>query len=88
VTAPDIEEKPYKIIFEGKGCIGSGKCAEVSQNWGMNLETGLAQAGSHYIDESELEHNIEAARVCPARNGDGVITVVDRRTGEELDTEP
>lgn len=84
MTAPDIEEKPYKIIFEGKGCIGSGKCAEVSENWEMNLETGLAQAGSHYIDEGELEHNLEAARVCPAKNGEGVITVIDRETGEEV----
>lgn len=85
MTAPDIEEKPYKIIFEGKGCIGSGKCAEVSENWEMNLETGLAQARSHYIDEEELEHNLDAARVCPAKNGEGVITVIDRETGEELE---
>jgi len=85
VTAPSVEEKPYKIIFDGKGCIGSGKCAEVSDNWEMKIETGLARARSHYIDEDELEHNLDAARVCPARNGEGVITVIDRETGEEVE---
>ena len=85
MTAPDVDEKPYKIIFEGKGCIGAGRCAEVSDNWTMSLETGLAQARSHYVDEDELEENLEAARVCPAKNGDGVISVVDRRTGETVD---
>jgi ferredoxin len=84
LTAPDIEEKPYKIVFEGKGCIGAGRCAEVSGNWEMSLETGLANPKTHYIDEDELEENLEAARVCPAKNGDGVIHIIDRRTGDEI----
>jgi len=85
MTAPDVDEKPYKIIFDGKGCIGSGKCAEVSDNWEMSLQTGLASAKSHYVDEDQLDEQLEAVRVCPARNGDGVITVIDRRTGEEVE---
>lgn len=84
MTAPDIEQKPYKIIFEGKGCIGSGKCAEVSDNWTMDIETGIAKPETNYVDEDELEDELKAARVCPAKNGDGVIRIVDRRTGDEL----
>ena len=87
MTAPDISEKPYKIIFEGRGCIGAGKCAEVSDNWGMDVETGLAKQRTNYVDEDEVDDELEAARVCPARNGEGVISVIDRRTGEELEPE-
>jgi ferredoxin len=84
MTAPDVDEKPYKIIFEGRGCIGAGRCAEVSDNWTMDIETGIAKPETNYVDEDELEDELEAARVCPAKNGDGVIRIVDRRTGDEL----
>ena len=84
MTAPDVDDKPYKIIFEGKGCIGAGKCAEVSDNWTMDVETGIAKPKTNYVDEDELADELEAARVCPARNGDGVIRVIDRRNGEEI----
>lgn len=84
MTAPDVDEKPYKIIFEGRGCIGAGRCAEVSDNWTMDIETGIAKPETNYVDEDELEDELKAARVCPAKNGDGVIRIVDRRTGDEL----
>lgn len=85
MTKPSIDEKPYKIVFEGGSCIGTGRCAEVSENWEMELATGLAHPVEHYITEDELEDNLEAARVCPAKNGEGVITVLDRRTGEPVE---
>lgn len=86
--APPVDEKPYRVIFEGNLCIGTGKCAEISDNWKMDLRTGLARAETHFLDADELEHNLEAARACPAKNGVGVIHVVDRRSGEELAPDP
>ena len=87
-NAPPIDEKPYKIIFEANKCFGAGRCAEVSDNWELDLETGLAKPRSYYVREDDLEANIEAARVCPAKNGDGCIHVVDRRADAELAPDP
>jgi len=86
--APPVEEKPYKVIFEANLCIGAGKCAEVSENWGLSLDTGVASPREYFFDESDLEHNLRAAEVCPAKKDRGVIHVVDRRTGEELAPDP
>jgi ferredoxin len=86
--APPVEEKPYKIIFEANKCIAAGKCAEVSANWEMDLVSGIAKPETYFFDESELDHNIRAAEVCPAKKDRGVIHVVDRRTDEELAPDP
>ncbi|MCF7805225.1 MAG: ferredoxin [Candidatus Marinimicrobia bacterium] len=82
------QDKPFRIIFEGKKCIGTGKCAEVSENWSMDLTTGLAKPGKYYIDEDELESNMEAARQCPAKKGLGVIHIIDGETGQEIYPDP
>lgn len=74
----------YKIVFEGKKCIGAGRCAEVSDNWEMDLETGLASPNSYFVGEEKLEDNIKAANVCPAKKGKGVIHIIDQETGEEI----
>lgn len=74
----------YKIVFEGDHCIATGRCAEVSDNWTMDLDSGVARPRSYHVDEEELSHNLEAARVCPAKNGDGVIRVVDTATGDDV----
>ncbi|MCU4740738.1 ferredoxin [Natronoglomus mannanivorans] len=87
-NAPTVEEKPYKIIFEANKCFGAGKCAEVADNWEMDLETGLARAGSYFIDEDELDENVRAAEVCPAKKDQGCIHVVDRRTDREIAPNP
>ena len=86
--APPVEEKPYKILFEANKCIGAGKCAEVSDNWDLDLETGIAAPRAYFIDAADLEENVRAAEVCPAKKDDGVIHVVDRRTSEELAPDP
>ncbi|MFB6302687.1 MAG: ferredoxin [Haloferacaceae archaeon] len=86
--APPVEEKPYKVIFEANGCIGAGRCAEVSDNWEMDIETGLARPRGYYLTEAELESNVRAAEACPAKKGRGVIHVVDRRTDEEVAPDP
>jgi ferredoxin len=86
--APPIDEKPYKIIFEANKCIGAGKCAVVSENWELDLTTGIAKPQSYFIDESSLDENIRAAEVCPAKKDRGVIHVVDRETGEEIAPDP
>lgn len=85
---PSIGEKPYRVIFEGKLCFGAGRCAEVSANWSMDLRTGRGKPREYFFSQEELAHNIEAARVCPAKKRVGVIHVVDRRTGEELAPDP
>lgn len=72
----------YKIVFEGRKCIGAGKCAEVSGNWRLDLETGIAKPRSYFVGREELEENRRAAEVCPARKGRGVIRVIDTETGE------
>jgi len=86
--APPVEECPYKVIFEANKCIGAGKCAEVSANWSLSLETGIAQPDVYFFAEGDLAHNVEAAEVCPAKKDRGVIHVVDRRTGEEIAPDP
>ncbi len=85
---PPVAEKPYKIIFEANKCIGAGKCAEVSENWELDLSTGIASPKQYFIDESELDENIRAAEVCPAKKDVGVIHVIDRETGDELAPDP
>ena len=86
--APPIGEKPYKVLFEANKCIGAGKCASVSGNWSLDIETGLAVPETYFIDESDLDHNVRAAEVCPAKKDRGVIHVIDRRTGEEIAPDP
>jgi ferredoxin len=86
--APPVEEKPYKILFEANKCFGAGKCAEVSDNWEMDITSGMAQPGTYFLDEDDLDHNVDAANACPAKKGDGCIHVVDRRTDEELAPDP
>lgn len=86
--APPVEEKPYKIVFEAAACFGAGTCAAVSSNWELNLDTGLAEPRVYLFDEAELEHNLRAAEVCPAKNDDGCIHVVDRRTDAEIAPDP
>jgi ferredoxin len=86
--APPVEEKPYKIVFEANKCFGAGKCAEVSDNWEMDISTGLARPRTYFFGEEELDSNVRAAEACPAKKGRGVIHVVDRRTNEELAPDP
>ncbi len=86
--APPIDEKPYKIIFEANKCFGAGKCAEVSDNWEMSIASGIAQPNTYFFGEEDLEHNVRAAEICPAKKGDGCIHVVDRRTDEEIAPDP
>ncbi len=81
---PSIKEKPYKIIFEGKNCIGSGKCAEVSKNWGIDISDGIAKPNQYFLDEKQLKQNKEAANICPAKNGKGVIKIIDRKTKDVI----
>lgn len=86
--APPVEEKPYKVIFEANRCIGAGKCAEVSDNWDLDLSTGIASPRTYFFEESMLAENVRAAEVCPAKKNRGVIHVVDRRSGEEIAPDP
>ena len=83
-NAPPVEEAPYKIIFEANKCFGAGKCAEKSTNWTLSIDTGLGTPQAYFFGEEDLEENLEAARACPARNGKGVIRIIDRETGEEI----
>ena len=85
---PPVEEKPYKLVFEANKCFGAGRCAEATDNWQLDLSTGIAKPRSYYITEDELAENVEAAELCPAKKGDGVIHVVDRRTDEEIAPDP
>lgn len=86
--APPIDEMPYKIIFEANKCIAAGKCAEVSENWEMDLMSGIAAPQTYFFAEDDLAHNVRAAEVCPAKKGSGVIHVIDRRTNEEIAPDP
>ena len=86
--APPVEEKPYKVVFEANRCIGTGKCATVSSNWTLDVETGIARPRAFFFGEEALSGNLRAAEVCPAKKGAGVIHVVDRRTGNELAPDP
>lgn len=87
-NAPPVEEKPYKIVFEANACFGAGRCAEVADTWTVNLETGLGEPRTFFLDADDLEENVAAAEACPAKKGAGAIHVVDRRTGEELAPDP
>ena len=87
-NAPPIDEKPYKIIFEANRCIGAGRCAEVAANWEMDITSGLARPRTYFIDETELDENIRAAELCPAKKGAGVIHIIDRRTDAEVAPDP
>jgi len=86
--APPVSEKPYKVVFEANRCIGTGRCAAVSSNWALDLETGVARPRAFFFGEDELEGNLRAAEACPAKKGDGVIHVVDRRSDEEVAPNP
>lgn len=86
--APPVSEEPYKIIFEANKCIGAGKCAEVSSNWELSIETGIASPSVYFFDDDDLAHNVRAADACPAKKDRGVIHVIDRRTGEEIAPDP
>ncbi len=85
---PPVAKKPYKIIFEANRCFGAGKCAEVSDNWDLDITTGIANPRSYFLGDNELEENVAAAENCPAKKGDGVIHVIDRETGEEIAPDP
>ncbi|OYR53755.1 ferredoxin [Halorubrum halodurans] len=85
---PPIEEKPYKIVFEANKCFGAGKCAEVADNWEMDVVSGMAKPRTYYIGEDDLAENVRAAEACPAKKERGVIHVVDRRTDEEIAPDP
>ncbi len=87
-NAPPVEEKPYKIVFEGGNCFGAGKCAEVADNWEMDFSTGLGTPKDYFFGDGELAENVRAAEVCPAKKDAGVIHVIDRRTGEEIAPNP
>ena len=87
-NSPPVEEKPYKILFEANKCIGAGRCASDSANWALNIETGIAAPHSFFLDEDDLAENIAAAHSCPAKKGNGVIHIIDRRTGKELAPDP
>jgi hypothetical protein len=54
----------------------------------MDISTGLASPQSYFLDEDQLEENIDAAEVCPAKKDAGVIHVIDRRTDEEISPDP
>lgn len=78
-------EKRYKIRFEADGCIGTGKCAEEAPDfWSLNMDTGIAEPLQPAFDEEHLEENLRAARACPAKNGKGVIRIIDRETDETI----
>lgn len=85
---PPVDEKPYKIVFEANRCIGAGHCAAASDEWSLDLETGVARPASYYRTEDELDAAVDAAERCPAKAGDGVIHVIDRRTGDEIAPDP
>ncbi|MFC6988815.1 ferredoxin [Haloplanus sp. GCM10025708] len=86
--APPVEDRPYKVLFEANLCFGAGKCASASENWTLDLRSGVARPRTYFLTEADLESNLRAAEACPAKKGDGVIHVVDRRTGEELAPDP
>ena len=86
--APPVEEKPYKIIFEASMCFGAGRCAEASGNWDLDLDTGVATPRTYFLEESELDENVRAAELCPAKKGDGIIHIIDRKQDIEIAPDP
>lgn len=85
---PPVDEKPFKILFEANQCIGTGRCAEKTDNWELDITTGVASPASFFVGEGELDANVAAAMACPAKKGRGVIHVIDRRSGEEIAPDP
>jgi hypothetical protein len=85
---PADRRGPYRVVFEADKRIAAGNCAAVSDDWTMDIETGIAQPTVYFFVDPDLDHNVRAAEVCPAKNDRGVIHVVDRRTGEEIAPEP
>lgn len=84
-----MSDAPYRIRFDEQGCIGSGKCVEEApENWRMDLEAGKARVIEPLVAEDELDKNLRAARACPARNGRGVIRIIDRSTGSPIPLHP
>lgn len=86
--APPVDEKPYRVIFEGNLCFGAGRCAEISDNWEMELSTGRGRPREYFFTEQQLADNLRAVGACPAKKDVGAIHVVDRRTGEEIAPDP
>ena len=86
--APTVAEKPYKVVFEANRCIGTGKCASVSDNWELDVATGVARPEAYFFSEEALDENVRAAEACPAKKGAGVIHIIDRRTWEEISPDP
>jgi len=72
----------YKIEHDLKGCIACGACAAVSDNWYMTEVDGEEKALSKVeeFDESDLEHNKEAAESCPVE----VIHIINKETGDKV----
>lgn len=79
------EKKRYQIRFDAEGCIGAGKCAEEAPEfWKLNIETGIAEPLQPTFDQDDLEQNLRAAKACPARNGRGVIRIIDRKQDKTI----
>lgn len=80
-----MSDKEYQIRFDAENCIGTGKCSEVApEYWSLDLSKGIAEPEKPVIDEDELEANLAAAKACPAKNGEGVIRIYDKETGEKI----
>ncbi|RME78203.1 ferredoxin [Candidatus Woesearchaeota archaeon] len=73
----------YKIVYDRNGCIGAGACAAVSKNWKMNDLDNKADFLEAEFSEEDLEHNLDAARMCPVQ----VIKIINTETGEEVPLE-
>lgn len=80
-----MTEKRFKIRFEADKCIGTGKCAEVApEYWELDLGKGIAKPKQPTFGQDGLDENLEAAKACPAKNGEGVIRIIDQKTGDEI----
>lgn len=88
----DEPTKRYKIIYDRDGCIGAAACSAVApEDWEIVadgkadlLQGKEEEEGSdiwvRYIDEEELQRNMDAAEACPVN----VIKIIDTETGEQL----
>lgn len=80
-----MSENRFRVRFEADKCIGTGKCAEVApEYWELDLAEGIAKPKQPTFGEEDLEVNLEAAKACPAKNGEGVIRIIDQETGDEI----
>ncbi len=71
----------YRIIFDEATCIGAGECVEANPaNWSLDQSRGKAVVAKTEIDETELEANLNAARMCPVQ----AIKIINAETGEEV----